>query len=342
MHACNAHSTAAQRRPPKTGESLVQMLKPNVCDKQGSDEWVGKNEGERKREKNHWHSNAAFDGDESRNGNRRRQDQGKTPTLLTIVASALKDRSCRCCRRCCRRCRRGGCCRRDRARRRRGGGSDARLQRLLERRDLLHHYHRLLRLRLHLPPQLLVLLPHALDFFAQLVLFGPLVALALLPDSNGGGRRRCRRRCSSSRVVVTIAPRAVRLALGAGAVCGYRCVRRGHGRGHGLGVHAAHVLIQVLLARETLARVALTVDMRAVKRILGAAMLAVHLALVPQKAARVCEAGQLLASLGAAFVRPIMLVHVLAAADVSSGQNAQCNAGRRGKKKRLTSIRTCE
>jgi len=143
-----------------------------------------------------------------------------------------------------------------------GDGRQARLEGLLERGDLLHHDHRLLRLRLHLPPQLLVLQPHALDLLTHVAVVGdaaPVVALALQAAAD------CRR---------VVARAVVRLAALAAVE-----------RGPVLRVHAPQVLVEVLLPREALAGVALAVGVGAVERVLGAAVLAVDFALVPEEAA---------------------------------------------------------
>jgi hypothetical protein len=51
--------------------------------------------------------------------------------------------------------------------------------------------------------------------------------------------------------------------------------------------------------------------MRTVDRVLGSSMFAMNLSFMPKQTARVCETGEIFASLGRASVRPFMLVHVL-------------------------------
>ena len=62
---------------------------------------------------------------------------------------------------------------------------------------------------------------------------------------------------------------------------------------------------------------AFAVEMRAVERVFGSAVLSVNLSFVSKKAARVCEARELLTPFGLAFIRTIMLIHVLAVVIVS-------------------------
>jgi len=76
-------------------------------------------------------------------------------------------------------------------------------------------------------------------------------------------------------------------------------------------VDTAQMLVEVLKAGETLAVVTLAVDVRTVERILGSAVLAMDFALVTEQATRVGKPGEFLTSLGRAFVRPVVLVHVL-------------------------------
>jgi hypothetical protein len=78
----------------------------------------------------------------------------------------------------------------------------------------------------------------------------------------------------------------------------------------GVRVHAPQVLVEILLSREALAGVALAVDVRAVQLLSRASVLVVDLALMSEQTTRVGEAGKLLASLGRALVRAIVLVHV--------------------------------
>jgi hypothetical protein len=82
-------------------------------------------------------------------------------------------------------------------------------------------------------------------------------------------------------------------------------------------VHTSKVLIQVLLSRETLACVTPASLEGAHQRCFRTAMLAMHLSLVPEKTAGVCEALELLALLVLATIRPVMLVHMLTAHTVS-------------------------
>lgn len=76
-------------------------------------------------------------------------------------------------------------------------------------------------------------------------------------------------------------------------------------------VDAAQMLVEVLKAGEALAVVTLAVDVRAVERVLGSAVLAMDFALVAEQATRVGKSGEFLASLGRTFVRSVVLVHVL-------------------------------
>lgn len=78
-----------------------------------------------------------------------------------------------------------------------------------------------------------------------------------------------------------------------------------------MAVHATEVLVEVLLAGEAEAVVALAVGDGALEGFLGAAVVAVDFALVPEKAARVCEAAEFLAAGAIAAVRAVMFVHVL-------------------------------
>lgn len=165
--------------------------------------------------------------------------------------------------------------------------AEAVAERILELGDLRHHGQRVLRLLLHLRLELVIFHAHALNLVAQLGDFvrglaaGPALAL------------------HARALAVVVVGRAGRVGLGRGAV--------------GARVHAAEVLVQVLLAREALAGVALAVGMRAVDRVLGPAVLVVNFALVSKEAARVGEAGEVLATLGRAAVGAFMLVHVFAA-----------------------------
>lgn len=72
------------------------------------------------------------------------------------------------------------------------------------------------------------------------------------------------------------------------------------------------MLSKVLFACEAGARAALAVIEWAEERLLGSAMHLVHLTLMAQEAAAVCEALQLLTAWHKALVRAVMLVHVLA------------------------------
>lgn len=74
---------------------------------------------------------------------------------------------------------------------------------------------------------------------------------------------------------------------------------------------ASHVLVEVLLSRETLARVALAIDVGAVEVLSWATVFVVYLAFVSKEASRVCKARKFLATFGWALVGTIVLIHVL-------------------------------
>jgi len=96
----------------------------------------------------------------------------------------------------------------------------------------------------------------------------------------------------------------------------------------GIGVHATQMLVQVLLAREALAGVALAVHVWAVELLARTTVFVVHFAFVTEQAAGVCEAGELFAALGGTFVGPVVLVHVFRplalSAKVLDGLLASC------------------
>lgn len=102
--------------------------------------------------------------------------------------------------------------------------------------------------------------------------------------------------------------RAVVGVLAAGAL---------HLYGAGGRVYAPEVLGQVLLAGEALAAGALAVDVGAEELLLGPSVFSVDLALVSQQTTAVCEALDLLAPLGGAYVGSLMLVHVFTGEIVS-------------------------
>lgn len=81
-------------------------------------------------------------------------------------------------------------------------------------------------------------------------------------------------------------------------------------RAGGSAMDTANVLCKVLLSGETGARTAFAVGVRAVERLLGAAVHLVHFAFVSQQATRVGEALELLTTCVSALVGTIMLVHV--------------------------------
>jgi len=169
-----------------------------------------------------------------------------------------------------------------RRRRHRSLWCNPRLHGLLELVDSLKEDHRLPVLRFDLPPKLLVLLLHPLDLLTQapaLNLLG--LSLPLLASCRGG----------------TVTSRVIRLAFSPAR----RTVLR---------VDPAQMLVEILESGEPFAGVTFAVWMRAVERVLRAAVFAVDLPLVPEKPSRVCESGQLLAPLSSALVGPIMLVHM--------------------------------
>lgn len=166
-------------------------------------------------------------------------------------------------------------------------------KRVLQLRDLRHHCEAVLVLPFELLAQLLILKTHALDLLAEFF------------EARVGAL------AGSFALVATAEPEtahetlvAVTVATGLDVIldCGGGVAR----------VDAAEMLVEVLLAREALARVAFAVWVRAVDCVLGAAMLAVDFALVTEETARVSEAGELLAALGSASVGSLVLVHVLA------------------------------
>lgn len=158
---------------------------------------------------------------------------------------------------------------------------------LLQLSNLGHHGQRVLSLLLHLRLELDVLLAHTLNLVTKF--------------------------CKLVRGLTAVAA----LALGAGSLAlvvvgrGDRVTRGRRAVGAG-GVHSTKMLVEVLLPREALARVALAVGMRAVDSLLGAAVLAVDFTLVAKQAARVCEAGQVFAAVSLAAVWSLVLIHVLA------------------------------
>jgi hypothetical protein len=155
-------------------------------------------------------------------------------------------------------------------------------QRILKFSDLLHHREGVLILRLHLDPELFVLITDTLELLAQLQnLFAAAVpALAL-----------------HARLLALVVVGRVRgIRLGAGAF---------HIR-----VNAAKVLIKVLLSREALACMTLAIRMGALDCVLGSAVFAVDFAFVSKKATRVCEPGEALASGDNAPIWAFVLVHM--------------------------------
>jgi hypothetical protein len=89
-------------------------------------------------------------------------------------------------------------------------------------------------------------------------------------------------------------------------------------------VHAAKVLVQILLSRETFACVTPAALKGAHQCCFGTAMLAMDLSLMPQETARVRETLELFALLVLATVRPIMLVHMLTEHTVNQTSTAIC------------------
>ena len=83
-------------------------------------------------------------------------------------------------------------------------------------------------------------------------------------------------------------------------------------------MHAAQVLVQVLLAGEALASVALAVMVWAVELLAWAAMLIMHFALMAKQSTGVCKTWELLATLGWALIWAIVLVHMLTVGRVVS------------------------
>lgn len=174
---------------------------------------------------------------------------------------------------------------------------NARLERLLQCRDLLHHDHCLLGLRPDLPTKLLVLLAHALDLLAQLdgaVYRGMVVEFALALPA------RARRRLAHA-VAVTINAHFV-LAVTWIAVALLSSI----------GMQAAKVLGQVFLAPKAFAFVTLAGWMRAKEHGLGAAIQVVDFATVPRETTGIGKAEDLFAIRAAALVWPLVLVHMLA------------------------------
>src|SRR3569833_3511588 len=129
---------------------------------------------------------------------------------------------------------------------------DLGVQSLLQLVDLAHHGHRLLVLGVDLAAELGVLGAHALDLLAEVQLL--VVGVVALPLGA------CGRRLAGA-VVRVLARRRLGGALAR--------------------VDPPQKLVEVLLAREALARVALAVGVRTVQGVLGPAVLPVHLALVP-------------------------------------------------------------
>lgn len=166
--------------------------------------------------------------------------------------------------------------------------AEAVTERILQLRYLRHHRQRVLPLLLHVGLELLVLHAHALDLVAEL---GDLV----------------RHRAAAAGAALALHAGALAVVVvGRGDRVG---LRRGAVR---IRVHAAEMLVKVLLAGEALARVALAVRVRAVDSVLGPAVLVVDFALVSEETARVREAWEVLAALGGAAVGTLVLVHVFA------------------------------
>lgn len=78
-----------------------------------------------------------------------------------------------------------------------------------------------------------------------------------------------------------------------------------------ISVYAAQVLVQILLAGEALASVALAVMVWTVELLAWAAVLVMHFALMTKQSTRVCKAWELLATLGWTLIWAIVLVHML-------------------------------
>ena len=78
-------------------------------------------------------------------------------------------------------------------------------------------------------------------------------------------------------------------------------------------MNAAQVLVQVLLARKALSSIALAVMVGAVQLLAWAAVLVMHFALMTQQSAAVCETWELFATFGRAFIRAVVLIHMLSA-----------------------------
>lgn len=76
-------------------------------------------------------------------------------------------------------------------------------------------------------------------------------------------------------------------------------------------MNAAQVLVQVLLARESLSSVALAVMVWAVQLFAWATVLVMHFALMAKQPATVCETWKFLATLGRAFIWAVVLIHML-------------------------------
>ncbi len=76
-------------------------------------------------------------------------------------------------------------------------------------------------------------------------------------------------------------------------------------------VYTAKMLVQVLLARESLAREPLAVWMWAIQLFARTPMKIMYFSLMSQQSARVCKSGKLLASFRGTFVWPVVLVHML-------------------------------
>lgn len=172
-------------------------------------------------------------------------------------------------------------------------------ERILQFRYLRHHAERVLRLLLHLGLELLILHAHALDLVAELgdlvrggAAAGPALALH-----------------AGALAVVVVGVRPGGRVVGAVADAAAAAQRGG---AVGARVHAAQVLVEVLLAGEALAGVALAVWVRAVDRVLWSAVLVVDFALVAEETAGICKAGQVFASVGRAAIGTLVLVHVFA------------------------------
>ena len=139
-----------------------------------------------------------------------------------------------------------------------GLGKSAGLECLLQLLDLLHHVHVLALVMLEAAAELLILHAETLHLLLELGDDLAVVTLALLAGQLGRGLHRV--------VLLLVGGGAVEMEVGCwGAVAVSDCavaVRRDGRRGDG-GVHTAQMLVQVLLAREAFAGVALAGRVRA-------------------------------------------------------------------------------